>query len=474
MLKIQKKYFFILLIFVALFSFWRIGQHDLQEWDESRNGVNAYEMYHNHDYVNYYYEGKLDTWNAKPPLMIWLIVLSYKVFGFNEFALRFPSVVASFIFLIFCFKIIKLFESEKIAVSCCLMLISCKAILGNHIGLTGDFDALLIMWLVMSVYYFILYVEKQKKYSIYLMAICTGMAFYTKGTASLLFIPGFLLYLIIRKKGLEFIKDFKIWIAILLFLSIACSWLLLVYFFGKYASQSFYGSSNSIETMLIHDTFNRLTNPSFDSNYRSNHLFFFEVIDARLNLWNYLFYLSVIIGVYYLFINRKRLLNYINEGKNHLLLLSVSLILPLALILTFATSKHNWYLAPIFMFIALITTKGIYFIGSKWNVFYFIAIILFLFTFIRHNIELGSQSEKMHQALTSNENLKNENVIIVDELKQDMLLYLFWINANITKVENLDQLYKFNGQLGLLHKDRVSSAVEPIQYFDEYCIVKIK
>jgi hypothetical protein len=80
----------------------------------------------------------------------------------------------------------------------------------------------------------------------------------------------------------------------------------------------------------------------------------------------------------------------------------------------------------------------------------------------------------MHQALTSNENLKNENVIIVDELKQDMLLYLFWINANITKVENLDQLYKFNGQLGLLHKDRVSSAVEPIQYFDEYCIVKIK
>ncbi len=154
----QRIYLLVIIILVAFLSFWKIGQHDLQEWDESRNGVNAYEMLQNKDYVNYYFNNEPDTWNAKPPLMIWAIALSYKIFGCNEFALRFPAVISTIIFFIFCFKIIKTLEDSFKAFICCLILISSKAVLGNHIGLSGDFDALLLMLLTASVYYFILYV----------------------------------------------------------------------------------------------------------------------------------------------------------------------------------------------------------------------------------------------------------------------------------------------------------------------------
>lgn len=73
------------------FCFWKLGADPLNEWDEPRRGVNAMELLQNGDLVNMYYGGKPDTWHAKPPLMVWLIAISFKVFGYNEFALRLPS-----------------------------------------------------------------------------------------------------------------------------------------------------------------------------------------------------------------------------------------------------------------------------------------------------------------------------------------------------------------------------------------------
>ena len=56
----------------------------VHEWDESRNGINAIEMLGNGDWLNLHYAGKVDTWNAKPPLLIWCIALSFKIFGIND------------------------------------------------------------------------------------------------------------------------------------------------------------------------------------------------------------------------------------------------------------------------------------------------------------------------------------------------------------------------------------------------------
>ena len=65
-----KRYFLpVIIVLATILLTWTIGMHDVDEWDEARNGTNACEMYHNGDYVNYYYGGQPDTWNAKPPLI---------------------------------------------------------------------------------------------------------------------------------------------------------------------------------------------------------------------------------------------------------------------------------------------------------------------------------------------------------------------------------------------------------------------
>ncbi len=60
-------------------------------WDESRLAVSAFEMLHNHNYWVVTYGNHPDLWSVKPPLMIWVIALSFKILGYNTLALRLPS-----------------------------------------------------------------------------------------------------------------------------------------------------------------------------------------------------------------------------------------------------------------------------------------------------------------------------------------------------------------------------------------------
>ena len=65
------------------------------DYDESRHGINAYEMIRNQDYVVSTYQGEPDYWNLKPPLSFWLIAIGYRMFGYNALGLRFFSALAS-------------------------------------------------------------------------------------------------------------------------------------------------------------------------------------------------------------------------------------------------------------------------------------------------------------------------------------------------------------------------------------------
>src|SRR5438874_13542278 len=68
-----------------------LGAVHLFDWDEINFAESAREMIVSHDYfsvkINY-----LPFWE-KPPLFIWMQVLSMKIFGVIAFAARFPNAV---------------------------------------------------------------------------------------------------------------------------------------------------------------------------------------------------------------------------------------------------------------------------------------------------------------------------------------------------------------------------------------------
>ena len=62
-------------------------------WDESRNIINALEMDRRGLGIVTTWRGAADLWNTKPPLLIWLMVGSVRLFGASVWPLRLPGMV---------------------------------------------------------------------------------------------------------------------------------------------------------------------------------------------------------------------------------------------------------------------------------------------------------------------------------------------------------------------------------------------
>src|SRR5262245_29353036 len=74
---------------LALFNFtFRLGSEFVYDWDESLYGTSAWEAVQNGSWIATTFQGELDYYNAKPPLMVWLIAIAFKTLGTNLIALR--------------------------------------------------------------------------------------------------------------------------------------------------------------------------------------------------------------------------------------------------------------------------------------------------------------------------------------------------------------------------------------------------
>jgi 4-amino-4-deoxy-L-arabinose transferase-like glycosyltransferase len=469
-------YLLIVTLIATTMAFYHIGRHDLSEWDESRNGENAYEMLHNGDFINLYYAGQPDTWNAKPPLMTWCIAGSYYLFGFNEFALRLPAALCTIAFFIVFFMLISRLEGGDIAFACCLVLCSCKAIFGIHIGITGDYDAMLLLLLTLSAYYFIIYIEAEHRNSngILLTGLFTGLAFYTKGPAAFLYIPGFLVYAIYRGRFRNILKDIRTWFAVLILIVSVLSWAWLILNYGAHSAHSFYGTHNAFETMFLKDTYKRMTSTNFEAGRKADYLFLFKTLDSKLNLWNYLFYLSIASGLYLLYKKRHRLKAFLSSHKMRSVVFAVCMTAPLCILLTFAATKYDWYLAPVWGFLVLILVRGIFYLSRRWRPLLYVAALLLVFTLVRQFVYLATLPADMHDLFSN----KNQNfaragkVVAIGQPRQNAYLYLKWLNKPIILTDSIDKAEPQD--IVILHDDKMDVAVKktikPLQHFQDYTV----
>lgn len=82
----------IMISFCVMFLlFWHLGAASASATDEAYHGVNAYEMLKSGNWIVNTYRYETDYFNSKPPLNLWLIMLSYRVWGVSSFSLRFPA-----------------------------------------------------------------------------------------------------------------------------------------------------------------------------------------------------------------------------------------------------------------------------------------------------------------------------------------------------------------------------------------------
>ncbi len=222
-----KYYNFIVLLFFSLFALLLpIANVPLFDLDEGAFSEATREMLLNKDFLTTYLNGELRF--DKPILVYWFQALSVSIFGLNEFALRIPSVISSLIWLGAIYIFTNKYFNEKIALFTSIIFLS--TLQTNIITKAATADALLNMFIVLSMLSFYNYFKTKKINFLYLCFTFIALGTLTKGPVAILIPLACTFFFFLIKKDLLFwtksVFNVK---GILIFLIIALPWYILEY-----------------------------------------------------------------------------------------------------------------------------------------------------------------------------------------------------------------------------------------------------
>jgi 4-amino-4-deoxy-L-arabinose transferase-like glycosyltransferase len=124
----------------------------------------------------------------KPPLTYWIILISYKLFGVSEFAVRLPSALAAIGALLFSYGIARLLFGPRAALYSAMITGTTARvfILARRLPI----DSLLLFFLTAAMFFLIRAIQNRDRGSWVFFYICVSLGFLTKGPVAL-FIPAF-------------------------------------------------------------------------------------------------------------------------------------------------------------------------------------------------------------------------------------------------------------------------------------------
>jgi 4-amino-4-deoxy-L-arabinose transferase-like glycosyltransferase len=164
-----------LLALSGLLFFLGLGDMGLTDRDEGRNAEAGREMFESGDRLTPMFNYELRV--AKPVFLYWLMDLSYRLFGVNEFAARFPSALFGVALILLQYFFLAYVRDRTIALFGALMLLLNVEILG--LGRMALTDSVLIFFTTASLYGFWLGLHGEGLVRRWIWAFYIGMALAT-------------------------------------------------------------------------------------------------------------------------------------------------------------------------------------------------------------------------------------------------------------------------------------------------------
>lgn len=322
----------ILLLLLLFFSFLtNLGFIPIRIWDEGRTATNALNMYLNGNWIVTYFDGKPDMWNTKPPLLIWFQVISMKIFGVSEWAVRFPSAMASILtgttLWIFSARYL---NRPWLGFLAGAVFASTYPLIYNHAGRTGDFDALLTLFTTIYCLSFYLYCKTSLNKWLIAFFSFLILASMTKGVAGLFFMPAIFIYALTQKKLLRILKNKWLYAGVVAFLIIVVGY----YFLREHYNPGYINAVLNGELGSYPKALNKHDHPFL--------WYFSNIAGWRYPYW-YLFLLpAFIFGL----LTRSLII------KN-LTIFNLVIVIFYLLVISTSNTKLYWYDVPIYPFLSL-------------------------------------------------------------------------------------------------------------------------
>ncbi len=339
--KYLKIFLAILFVAVAVIPlFHKLDLSHIKMWDEARYAVNALNMSWGDNPLIVKCNGEPDYFNTKPPLAIWIFSASMELFGYNELAMRIPSALAALLMLV----VLLIFSHRVLGnvlpgVFASLALVSTTGLLRFHGARTGDVDALLTLFiLTYTLTYFAILIKKKNTTKLWVIfTTALVFAFYTKGIAALIPLPGLLICTFLYNRFPFVLRTKKLYIAIGAFLFLGI---------GYYAARIYF-DPGYLDAILKQDLGMYTSNSTFK---KREFLYYYNQI-AQTRFYPYAVFLplALILSFYTK-----------NENLRRLIIYSSIFTVSFTLIHSFSTTANAWYIIPVYPFLAIIFGGGLY------------------------------------------------------------------------------------------------------------------
>jgi len=348
-----KKFFLWLLASTFVISlgayqiFQKIDNQTIQIWDEASTAKTAIEMLRHNSFFAAYEDGVPSYSDPKPPMSSWIKILSYKLFGINEFSVRFPSALAALLTIVFLWYFGAYTLREPwLGVLFALFLSCTPGFITYHVARTGDPDALLVFFTTLTIlFYFKLLTEfpGYQKRNFILFSFFLALTALTKGIAGFAAFIGLGIFTLLEPQGLKLLRNIRFWLSLLIPVLLLAAY----YLTREMMDPGFLKAVYQNELSLA------VSSPYRETPKHPEFGFYFDYIIRKG-----FFPLIILVPLVFYCI-------YPNRIKSAVLCKLVRFALfgavGFILAMSFFFTKNEWYIAPVYTFLVILAGTGTWF-----------------------------------------------------------------------------------------------------------------
>lgn len=213
-----------ILLVISLPYFVNLGESSIWNINEAFYAETPREMLTTGNYLAPMFNYEIRA--QKPPLTYWAILLSYKLFGVNEFAVRFPGALAALGVLLFSYGAARLLFGSRAAWIAAVIAATTPRIfiLVRRLPI----DILLLFFLTGTLFFLVRAIHRREIHCWVLAYLFASLGFLTKGPIALVIPAGTCLVWKLLSRRLK-ISEMHPLMGILIFIVIALPWYVLIY-----------------------------------------------------------------------------------------------------------------------------------------------------------------------------------------------------------------------------------------------------
>ncbi|MBK6830171.1 MAG: glycosyltransferase family 39 protein [Flavobacteriales bacterium] len=336
------------LLFV-LTAIWPLFMHldtlPLRIWDESRQAISAWEMLRGGDWLVAHFYGQPDMWSTKPPMLIWLQTTFFALIGPGELGLRLPSAIAAFLTGWFLLRTTtRQLSAPWLGLIACLLLYTSDGYIHMHVARSGDYDALLVLFMSTSAWALFRWSVDGKPRDLLWFFVLLTLGTLTKSVQALLFIPGLGIFLLARKRLLALFKARMLYLGLGVFVLCVGGFYLL----RESANPGY------LQAVWMNELGGRYGG-SLEGHEEPWSFYTDMLMDHHFNLWWMLVPVGMLIGL----VHRE-------ERLRQWTLLLICLGTTYLYVISSAGTKLEWYAAPLFPVLAALAAIPIH-VVLQWT-----------------------------------------------------------------------------------------------------------